>query len=57
MTERARLVTSALLVVIAGGPLASRTAARQAPSATQLAQPVFHHLHLNSMNPSAAIAG
>jgi catechol 2,3-dioxygenase-like lactoylglutathione lyase family enzyme len=33
----------------------ARIAASQAPSSTALATPAFHHLHLNSINPEAAI--
>ena len=32
-------------------------AGTQAPAAPALAQPVFHHLHLNSTDPAAAISG
>ena len=44
----------ALLAALALGSVVATT---QAPAPAPLAPPVFHHLHLNSTDPAAAIAG
>lgn len=58
MTRRPFAVPALLVLLVSGLLLARSTIVRtQAPAGAALAQPVFHHLHLNSTDPAAAIAG
>jgi hypothetical protein len=52
-----RSVSSACVALIAVASLGAVVATTQAPAGASLAPPVFHHLHLNSTDPAAAIAG
>ena len=49
--------TTRFLALLAALALGSVVATTQAPAPAPLPQPVFHHLHLNSTDPAAAIAG
>jgi hypothetical protein len=55
MTARTIILSAALVAsgLVARPPLDAQAPASDAP----LAAPVFHHLHLNSIDPDAAIAG
>lgn len=52
---RADVIIGAMLV-LAGSVATLGGSARQSPRTAALATPGFHHLHLNSVNPEAAIA-
>ena len=45
-----------IVLVVAGATAAFAGVARQAPRPAALPTPGFHHLHLNSVNPEAAVA-
>jgi hypothetical protein len=54
---RTRFVISAAVTLIATAALGSAVVMTQTPPTAPLPQPTFHHLHLNSTDPAAAIAG
>jgi catechol 2,3-dioxygenase-like lactoylglutathione lyase family enzyme len=50
------ITVTSLMLVLAGTPGALGGGAQPLPQSAQLPKPGFHHLHLNSVNPDAAVA-